>query len=87
LLVHFDRGPLLRHVVICIVTPLLGLNKGVRNGTEMGGHRLLRVFGRAVFESGVNLRDPRFVLVQREAEGKFLAEGKDSALRAGIFKA
>jgi hypothetical protein len=27
------------------------------------------------------------VLVQREAEGKFLAEGKDSALRAGIFKA
>jgi hypothetical protein len=27
------------------------------------------------------------VLVQREAEGKSLAEGKDSALRAGIFKA
>ena len=27
------------------------------------------------------------VLVQREAEGKYLAEGKDAALRAGIFKA
>jgi len=27
------------------------------------------------------------VLVQRELEARFLAEGKDSALRAGIFKA
>jgi hypothetical protein len=40
----------------------------------------------AAFTPRTGLRHPR-VLVQREAEGKSLAEGKNSALRAGTFKA
>lgn len=60
MLVHFDRRPLFRHAVICIVTPLLGLNEGVRDGAKMDSRRLLRAFGRIVFESGIDLRDLRF---------------------------
>src|SRR6202044_1530944 len=58
--IHFDGCPLLRDVVVRIVTPLLGLNEGVRDGAEMDGHRFLCAFRRIAFESSIDLRDLHF---------------------------
>jgi|ERR1022692_1323479 hypothetical protein len=55
LLFNFDGCPLLRHVIVGIVTPLLRLNESVRDGSQTASHCFRCVLWGIILEGRVDL--------------------------------